>query len=392
MRLQEYFFLAPYLGLGRSILVNKDNKRIIPFFDYPSVYKSKKEDFITCFDEVCSRGAFIMQKDLKNFETHLSAFCGANYAIGVGNATDALEILLQVNGIDRQDEVIFCSHTMIATASAIYTVGAIPVPVEAGYDHLIDPESIDYAITSKTKAIVLTHLNGRTCNMDSIIDIAENNNLLVFEDAAQALGSSFKNQHAGTFGVGGCISFYPAKLLGCFGDGGAIICQSKDVYEKINLIRDHGRNPESGEIECWGRNSRLDNLQAAFLDQQLKDYQTVIERRRAIAAYYDEKLNHLEQIVLPPSPKNNDKHFDVFQNYEIEALHRDKLKNYLADRGIGTLIQWGGKAVHQFRELGFTQILPYTESLFERMLMLPMNMSISDRDIDYICDNIVKFY
>ena len=142
----------------------------------------------------------------------------------------------------------------------------------------------------------------------------------------------------------------------------------------------------------WGMNSRLDNLQAALLDYQLTDYQKVIERRRAIARLYRERLGEVEELVLPPGPVSDSDHFDVYQNYEIEAERRDELKAYLAEYGVGTLIQWGGKAVHQFKKLGFTQNLPFTERLFERMLMLPMNMSLTDDDMEYVCDCINDFY
>ncbi|MCI5179923.1 MAG: DegT/DnrJ/EryC1/StrS family aminotransferase [Candidatus Electrothrix sp. AW3_4] len=366
--------------------------RTVPFFNYSFLYASRQEQFIKILQDVGSRGAFITQKDLADFEQHLATFTGAKYAVGVANATDALEMLLAAAGIGFGDEVIFCTHTMVATASAIHVNGATPVPVEVGADHLIDPASIEQAITPRTRAIMPTQLNGRTCDMDAVQAIAEQHDLLVIEDSAQALGSRFKDRHAGTFGAGGCISFYPAKLLGCLGDGGAVLCNDEETYKKILLMRDHGRNPETGDVDVWGRNSRLDNLQAAFLDMQFKEYEQVISRRREIARIYQERLGKLEQLVLPPPPDSDPDHFDVFQNYEIEAEQRDALKQYLAEHGIGTLIQWGGKAVHQFKKLGFTQSLPYTEKLFERMLMLPMNMSLSDDDVHYVSDQIVKFY
>ncbi len=364
----------------------------IPFFDYPSVFETRKDDFLTIFEDVCCRGAFITQKDLVTFEKNLQEFTGANYAIGVANATDGLEMLLAAAGIGPGDEVIFCSHTMVATASAIHMCGGIPVPVEAGSDHLIDPASVEKAITRKTKAILPTQLNGRTCNMDPLLKIATKYNLLIIEDSAQALGARFKGRHAGTFGIGGCLSFYPAKVLGCLGDGGAVLCNDKEVYKNIMAMRDHGRNSQTGEVELWGRNSRLDNLQAAFLDIQLKDYKKVIARRREIARLYGELLKEVEQIVLPPEPDSDPAHFDVFQNYEIEAQKRDELQAYLEQRGVGTLIQWGGKAVHQFEKLGFTSALPFTEELFDRLLLLPLNMSITDRDVLYIGECVREFY
>lgn len=363
----------------------------VPFFNYPHVFTSQEEELMSVIRDVGRRGAFIMQKDLADFEVNLTTYTGAKYVVGVANATDAIQLGLMAGGIESDDEVIFCSHTMVATASAIHFAGAVPVPVEAGPDHLMDPGAIEAAITPKTKAIMPTQLNGRTADMDAIQAIADKHGLMLFEDAAQALGSKFKGKCAGTFGVASCISFYPAKVLGCLGDGGVVLTNDEDVYRKLLLLRDHGRD-DNGEIVLWGFNSRLDNLQAAILDFQLKDYNKNIDRRRAIAALYQERLGDIEQLVLPPAPDSDSDHFDVFQNYEIEAERRDDLKAWLAENGVGTLIQWGGKAVHQFRKLGFRQELPFTERLFERMLMLPMNMSVSDEDVEYVCDCIIDFY
>lgn len=366
-------------------------QRTVPFFNYPHVFVSQQEAFLSIIRDVGRRGAFIMQKDLADFEANLATYTGAKYAVGVANATDGLQIALMAGRVGKGDEVVFCSHTMVATASAIHFAGATPIPIEAGRDHLMDPDAIESAITPRTKAIMPTQLNGRTANMDAIQAVADKHGLQVYEDAAQALGSKFKGKCAGTFGVGSCISFYPAKVLGSLGDGGAVLTNDEKVYRKLLSLRDHGRD-DNGDVVIWGFNSRLDNLQAGILDYQLRDYQKVINRRRAIAALYQERLGHLEQLVLPPAPDSDPDHFDVFQNYEIEAENRDKLLVYLKELGIGTLIQWGGKAVHQFRKLGFTQSLPFTERLFERMLMIPMNMSLSDDDVNYVCDCIIDFY
>jgi dTDP-4-amino-4,6-dideoxygalactose transaminase len=363
----------------------------VPFFNYPDVLNPHEQAFVDIIKNVGCRGAFIMQKELADFEKNLAAYTGAEYAVGVGNATDAIQIGLMAGGIGPGDEVIFCSHTMVATASSIHFAGGIPVPVEAGSDHLIDPQCIEPVITPQTKAIMPTQLNGRTANMDAIQAIAEKHGLDIYEDAAQALGSKFKDQCAGTFGKTSCISFYPAKVLGCLGDGGAVLTNDEAVYKRILSLRDHGRD-ENGEIVMWGMNSRLDNIQAALLDYQLRSYQKVIERRRSIAALYRERLGQLDELILPPGPDNDPDHFDVYQNYEIEAERRDELQVYLVEKRIGTLIQWGGKAVHQFKKLGFTQSLPFTEQLFERMLMIPMNMSLSDDDVHYVCDCIIDFY
>lgn len=365
--------------------------RSVPFFNYPFVFSSRQEDFLKATQDVGRRGAFIMQKDLAEFERNLAAYTGARFAIGVSNATDGLQMAFMAGGLQPGDEVIFCSHTMVATAASIHYAGGVPVPVEVGWDRLIDIGSIEAAITPRTKAICPTQLNGRTADMDAIKAIAAKHGLSVYEDAAQALGSKFKGKCAGTFGIASCISFYPAKILGCLGDGGAVLTDSEEVYQKILLLRDHGRNHE-GEVVLWGFNARLDNLQAAYLDFQFKDYQAVVARRQAIASLYQARLGSCPRVELPPAPNSDPAHFDVFQNYEIEAECRDQIKAHLKDRGVGTLIQWGGKPVHQFRGLGFTQPLPKTDRFFTRCLMLPMNMSLSDDDVNYVCDCILDFF
>jgi dTDP-4-amino-4,6-dideoxygalactose transaminase len=369
----------------------KMSLREVPFFNYPYIWQSREKDFIEVIRDAGRRGAFIAQRDLAEFEKNLAKFVGAKYAIGVGNATDGLHLSLMAGGIKRGDEVIICSHTMIATATAVHLAGGIPVPVDAGQDHLIDPHALEAAITENTRAVIPTQLNGRTADMDAILRICQEYGLLLFEDSAQALGSKFKGKNAGTFGLASCISFYPAKVLGCFGDGGAVLTDNEDIYRKVFRLRDFGKN-DKGDVVMWGLNSRLDNMQAAILDLQLRDYPKTIERRREIASMYQERLMEIDEIVLPPGIDADKDHFDIFQNYEIEADRRDDLKSYLSDKGIGTLIQWNGQAVHTMNNLGFTQSLPYTEELFTRLLLLPMNVSLSDEDIEYVCKAIQRFY
>jgi dTDP-4-amino-4,6-dideoxygalactose transaminase len=228
--------------------------------------------------------------------------------------------------------------------------------------------------------------------MDALQKIAERHGLIIIEDAAQALGSQFKEKGAGTFGMAGTFSFYPAKLLGCFGDGGAIVTNDDQVAEKVALLRDHGRNDE-GEVVAWGTNSRLDNIQAAILNMKLKTFDRDVARRREIASKYHEALKELPDLKLPPGPDTDPKHFDVYQNYELQSGHRDALRTYLTDNGIGTIIQWGGKAVHQFKGLGFDHVrLPVTEKMTSRFLMLPMHTALINEDVDYICECIYGFY
>ncbi len=370
---------------------HSENKRTVPFFNYPSVFKSDEEAILSIVQEVGRRGAYIMQKDLADFEQSVAQYVGSKYVLGLANATDALHFAVRAAGIGPGDEVIFCSHTMVATPAAVHFAGATPVPVDCGDDHLIDPQAVERAVTPRTRAIMPTQLNGRTADMDALQEIADRHDLLIIEDAAQSLGSTYKGRHAGTFGVAGCISFYPAKTLGCLGDGGCLITSDEEVYRQVKLLRDHGRN-EEGEVVAWGLNSRLDNLQAAILNHKFASYDADIARRREIASIYHGELSGHEDLVLPPAPDSSPKHFDIFQNFEIEASDRDRLQDYLKSRGVGTLVQWSGKAVHQFPALGFDQKLPFTEKLFERMLMLPLNTSLLDEDVLYVCGCIQEFY
>ncbi len=368
--------------------------RSIPFFDYPHLFSSEERELTAIFRDVGLRGAFILQEDLVGFERNLAAYVGVKYALGVSNATDGLLLALRAAGIGPGDEVIFCSHTMVATAGAIHFAGATPVPVECGKDHLIDPDAVERAVTPRTSAILPTHLNGRTANMKVLDDIAKCHDLVIIEDAAQALGSRFQERAAGTFGAAGVFSFFPAKTLGCLGDGGAVVTNDDEIYESLVQLRDHGRGPD-GEIVSWGLNSRLDNLQAAILDFRLGSYERTVERRRALAGIYQDRLHAIAQVKLQPGPghrEHDPDHFDIFQNYEIEAEHRDELRAFLNMNHIGNTLPWGGKAVHQWPRLGFKTHLPFTERVFERVLLLPLNLSLTEDDVHHISNTIQDFY
>ena len=278
--------------------------RSVPFFDYPQLFLSEERQLTAIFRDVGMRGAFILQEDLVRFERNLAAYLGVKYALGVGNATDGLLLALRAAGVGPGDEVIFCSHTMVATAAAIHFAGARPVPVECGDDHLIDPEAVESAVTPRTRAILPTQLNGRTADMQALEAIARRHDLVIIEDAAQALGSRFHGRAAGSFGLASAISFFPAKTLGCLGDGGAILTDSDAVYERVLQLRDHGRGPD-GEIVSWGLNSRLDNLQAAILDFRLASYGMTIERRRELAGLYRDGLEAILELKLPPGPDDD---------------------------------------------------------------------------------------
>ncbi len=363
----------------------------VPFFCYPHVFTQYREEALAALLKAADRGAYILQDEVREFENVVQAFTGARHVVGVANGTDGLTLALRAAGLGQGDEVIMASHTYVATAAAVHFNGATPILVECGEDHIIDVDSVAAAITPRTRAIVPTQLNGRTCDMAALMALAEARGLIVIEDAAQALGSKFRGQCAGTFGLAGMISLYPAKLLGCLGDGGLVMTNDDAMAEKLRLLRDHGRN-EEGEVVAWGVNSRLDTVQAAVLLAKFKHYPGEIERRRAIARRYRDRLAGLDDLKLPPEPGDGD-HFDVYQNYEVEADRRDELRAHLSEHGVGTIIQWSGKPVHKLSGLGFEDIsLPRTEAIFERCFLLPMNTSLTDEEVDYICDMIRKFY
>jgi hypothetical protein len=367
------------------------NKREIPFFNYPLLFNQRREEYMSTLEDVHSRGAFIMQKDLENFELKLQEYLDVNHAIGVADGTMAILMSLIAAGIGEGDEVLVPAHTFIASAAAINHSGAKPVLVDCGKDHLIDVNSVKENLTQKTKAIMPVQLNGRVAAMEGIVDISKDNNLIIIEDSCQALGAKYKGTFGGKFGVAGTFSFFPAKTLGCFGDGGAVITDNEEIAAKVKMIRDHGRDPQDGKVKMYGYNGRLDNVHASILLLKMKYYDEDISIRRELANIYQTRLKHIEAILLPPPPNSGD-HFDIFQNYEIEAQSRNELRQHLADNGIGTILQWGGYTLNDFEALDLDNELPYTKGMTNKFMMLPMHHLLTNDDINYICDKIEDFY
>jgi dTDP-4-amino-4,6-dideoxygalactose transaminase len=366
-------------------------KKTIPFFNYQALFAREEQELMPIIHDVLRRGAYIMQKDLLQFEENLARYLGVKHAIGVADGTVAIMMGLRAAGVGAGDEVIVPSHTFVASAAAIHHVGAQPVLADCGSDHLIDAVDVERKITSRTKAIMPVQLNGRTANMDGIEKLARTHGLKIVEDSAQALGSKFRDRFAGTFGVAGTCSFYPSKTLGCFGDGGAVFTDDDSAAEYMRLLRDHGR-AATGDVIAWGYNSRLDNLQAAVLDFKLSRYDGEVARRREVAALYNEKLSGIDGLVLPPGPNSDVFHFDIYQNYEVESAQRDALRAHLDACGVKTIIQWGGKMLHQFGELGLNTDVPATEALSHRYFLLPMNTSLSNEDVNYVCEQMLRFF
>jgi dTDP-4-amino-4,6-dideoxygalactose transaminase len=364
----------------------------VRYIDYPKAFRNQEAEIMDTIHTVLANGDLMLRQQLRDFESNLAAFVGTKHAIGLSNCTDALHLMMRAAGIGPGDEVITVSHTFIATVAAIHHVGATPILVDIADDHNMDIERIQAAVTPRTKAIVPVQLNGRMCNMDALMDIAKHYNLLILEDSAQALGASYKGKRGGAWGLAGCFSFYPAKLLGAFGDAGALVTNDDDYAQKVRQLRDHGRTADN-DIAFFGFNHRLDNLHAALLDLKLKSLPEWLDRRRQIAALYDEGLKDLPQLRLPVPPATDGLYHDVYQNYEIEAENRDGLVAFLRENGIEVMITWGGKAVHQFKNLNLAHFsLPRTEELFRKVLMIPMYPELEDDHAQIVVETIRRFY
>lgn len=371
---------------------NRPTGRDIPFFNYPGLFAEHETEFMETIQDVLRRGAYIMQKDLFEFEDALASFLKVKHVFGLADGTVALTLALKLAGIGRGDEVIVPSHTFIATAAAVHHLGAVAVLCDCGPDHMIDVESAEELVTDRTRAIMPVQLNGRTCDMDAVAAFARRHGIKVVEDSCQALGSLYKDRAAGTFGVAGSFSFYPAKVLGCFGDGGALVLDDDADAEIVRQFRDHGRDAATGKVVRFGHNARLDNLQAAIMMVKFRNYPQNLERRRTLARIYDERLSGIEELLLPPGPDADNQRYDIFQNYEVEADSREALRDHLKARGVGTIIQWGGYVIHQFEKLGLRYNAPYAEAMSKRYMLLPMHHLLEDADVNYICDAIVDFY
>ena len=368
----------------------------VPFFDWKALYAERSEGFTRVIGDTAASGGFILQGAVDEFEAGLEAYLGVRHAIGLSDGTNAMLLGLRASGLKPGAEVILPAHCFIAAAQAIHFAGCRPVPVESSDDDwLISPEAVERAITPATRAIMVVHVNGRVCAMDEIRDIADRHGLQVFEDAAQALGARLDGRPAGRFGAWGAFSFYPSKTLGSFGDAGALVTDDDEIAARVRAIRNHGAGPDkviAADCAEWGTNARIDNLQAAILAYKLGWYDETIARRRQIAARYHEAFTGLAGLDLPPGPDADPRRFDVFQNYEVCCDRQGELRSHLLSRGVGTILQWGGVALHQFHNLGFDQRLPRADRFATRSLLLPMNHLLTDAQIARVIDGVWTFF
>jgi dTDP-4-amino-4,6-dideoxygalactose transaminase len=364
----------------------------VPFVNYPEHYRRMWNEVIGAISEALSKGDLLLRGQLKQFETDIASFVGVKYAVGLNSCTDAMFLSLKAAGIGNGDEVITVAHTFVATIGCIVHCGATPILVDVKEDMNMDVEQVEQKISPKTKAIMPVHLNGRLCNMKKLMKIADEHNLIVIEDAAQALGGSFDGKKAGSFGLTGCFSLYPAKILGVAGDGGFLTTNNEEMDEKIRLLRDHGQERKTGKILFYGFNSRLDNIQAAILNVKLKYLSKWIERRREVAKIYHEGFSDLTEVKMPSPPVATGPYYDVYQNYVIHIKERDRLVEFLEKNGVETIVSWRIPN-HLQPALNLKRFsLPMTEKLSNEVVSLPMYPELADEQVHYVIDVIHDFY
>jgi dTDP-4-amino-4,6-dideoxygalactose transaminase len=362
----------------------------VKFVEPAKVYRMIKEALDAAYFEVMSKGDLIDRGQLRNFEKNLAAFVGTKYAVGLNSGYDALHMSLRAAGIGSGDEVIVPAHTFVASASAIVNVGAKPVLVDVGKDFNIDADNIEEAISPRTRAIMAVHLSGYMCDMVKIMEIAEKNNLVVVEDACQSLGSSMEGKMAGSWGLTGCWSFYPFKILGGYGDGGAITTNDSDIALFATRMRYNGEDRETGEYHGHGFTCLLDNLQAAFLDVKLRYLPQWIIRRKEIAERYKAALSNIPDLLLPHYYDPRRDH--VYQNYTIRSKQGDDFSEYLKANGVEVLTQFR-KPYYRHEALKLEDRgFPETEALSREVCSLPMNVEIADAEVDYVISVVRKFY
>jgi dTDP-4-amino-4,6-dideoxygalactose transaminase len=362
----------------------------VPFVDPRTHYRRLKPEIDAAIFECLSQGDLIYRRQLRTFEEHFAEFVGCRYAVGVNSGYHALHFALLGAGIGPGDEVITVAHTFVATVSAIVHCGATPVLIDVDRDYNMDPGLLEAAVTRRTKAILVVHLNGRVCVMDRIRAVADKHGLAVIEDAAQAIGATFDGQRAGSLGAAGCFSFYPFKILGGFGDGGALTTNDPEVARMASRLRYNGEDRETGEYHYHGYTALLDNVQAAVLDVKLRYLPQWIEHRRSIARRYDQGLDGVPGLELPRFTA--DRHYDIYQNYVIRTGERDRLRAHLKSDGIETLVHWP-KPMWEHRGLGMANPgLPETERICREVISLPMSAETTPEQVDITVESVRRFF
>lgn len=355
----------------------------VPFVSFKPMEKELSTQLRAAFERVFENSWYIDGKEDEAFEKAFAEYCNVGYCVGVGNGLDALMLALKALDVKEGDEVIVPSNTYIATALAVTYVGATPVLVEPDIrTYNIDPAKIEEKITDKTKAIMPVHLYGQPCDMQPIMNIAKKYNLYVVEDCAQAHGAKYKGQVIGSFGDAAGFSFYPGKNLGALGDAGAAVTNNKELADKIRAMGNYGSDYKYHHI-YKGNNSRLDEMQAAFLSAKLPILNKMNEERRRIANLYLNGINNPE-IILPFVPDYAE---PVWHIFAVRTENRDKLAEYLAENGIATNKHYP-IAIHMqecYKDIGIREgMLPIAEEISRTQLSLPMYYGMTDEQVEVV--------
>ncbi len=366
--------------------------------DLKGQYEKIKPEIDHAIQEVINSTAFINGPAVKEFQNNLENYLGVKHVIPCGNGTDALQVSMMALGIEPGDEVITVSFTFIATVEVIALLKLTPILVDVEPDTFnINPEAIEKAITPKTKAIVPVHLFGQCADMQKIMNIADKHNLYVIEDACQAIGADYRfddgtNKKAGTIGHTGCTSFFPAKNLGAYGDGGAIFTNDEKLAKKLRSVVNHGMTVRYHHDDI-GVNSRLDSLQAAILNIKLKHLDEYAEARRNIAKYYDKVFAEHPNLQIPVRAKNSN---HVFHQYTLKTknINRDGLINHLKGKGIPCAVYYPVPMHMQkaYKDSRFKEgNLPVTEDLSKRVISLPMHTEMNEEQLEFITGAVLEY-
>ena len=362
----------------------------IPFVTFKPLEAELDKELRAAFERVYTRSWYIEGVEDEAFEKAFAKYCDSSYCVGVGNGLDALFLALKALGIKEGDEVIVPSNTYIATALAVTYVGATPVFVEPDIRTFnIDPTKIEAAITKNTKAIMPVHLYGQPCDMDPIMAIAKKYGLFVVEDCAQAHGATYKGKVIGSFGDVAGFSFYPGKNLGALGDAGATVTNDEELAKKVRALGNYGSDYKYHHI-YKGNNSRLDELQAAFLAAKLPHLNRMNEERRRIAQKYIDGIKN-EEVILPYIPEYAN---PVWHIFGIRCKRRDELEKFLNDAGIGTNKHYPIPMHLQecYKDLGFKERdFPIAEEISATELSIPMYYGMTDEEVQYVIDKINEF-
>ena len=356
----------------------------VPYQSLGEITKEIRIELDSAYKKIADSGWYILGDAVRQFEKEFSAYCGAEECVGVGNGLDAIRLILQAYDIGTGDEVIVPANTYIATALAVSQAGATPVFADADpASYTINPSKIQEKITNKTKAIFVVHLYGRVAAMEPIYKIAKENSLLIFEDAAQAHGAESCGKKTGVLGDAAAFSFYPAKNLGALGDGGAVVTNNKRIAEKIRALSNYGSLKKYENI-YQGCNSRLDELQAAFLSVKLKYLDKWNDERRRIAARYRNEIK-TKKLTLPAMPKDAREH--VFHIYPVLSENRDRIISYLEKNMIGSIIHYPIPIMKQKayeKERWSMEEYPVTRQICEQEISIPLYPGMAEDMVEHV--------